>query len=138
MILTRPDTAATLDLPDDLHWQDEPWSPVVQRVEWSLTGALIVEEATKLAGRPMTLAGYSNGGEQGGTITLSTATALLAWSAVPNLEMTLARIGITHTLTWRHEGDGAVTYTPVFYWLNTTGDAALDPLQVPVLRFWVL
>lgn len=46
----------TLDLPNDMLWEDEfSWSPVVRKTEYSLTGALIVEVAKKQAGRPITL-----------------------------------------------------------------------------------
>lgn len=45
-------------LPDGLRWSDEfAWTPVAQATEYSLTGALIVEQATKQAGRPITLVG---------------------------------------------------------------------------------
>ena len=54
----------TLDsfaLPDGLTWADEfAWSPRAQKTEYSLTGALIVQEAVKLAGRPITLTGGKN------------------------------------------------------------------------------
>lgn len=50
--------ATTLALPDTLAWSDElDWTPQVQSSEYSLTGALIVETATKLAGRPIELSG---------------------------------------------------------------------------------
>lgn len=49
-------TLGAVTLPGDLRWADEfAWSPLVQSSEYSLTGALIVQEATKLAGRPITL-----------------------------------------------------------------------------------
>lgn len=45
-------------LPDGLRWSDEfAWTPVAQATEYSLTGALIVEQSTKQAGRPITLIG---------------------------------------------------------------------------------
>ena len=41
-----------------MSWSDEfAWSPLLQATEYSLTGALIVEQATKQAGRPITLIG---------------------------------------------------------------------------------
>lgn len=53
--------AITLDaaaLPDGLRWSDEfAWSPLAQATEYSLTGALIVEQSAKQAGRPITLTG---------------------------------------------------------------------------------
>lgn len=51
-------TLNALPLPQGLLWNDEfTWSPLAQTTEYSLTGALIVEQATKQAGRPITLSG---------------------------------------------------------------------------------
>ncbi|KAB2923127.1 MAG: hypothetical protein F9K25_18715 [Candidatus Contendobacter sp.] len=51
-------TLGGLTLPQGLVWSDEfAWSPLAQATEYSLTGALIVEQATKQAGRPITLIG---------------------------------------------------------------------------------
>ena len=48
----------SIELPLGLYWDDKySWSPVSQSVDISLTGALIVQEATQLAGRPITLLG---------------------------------------------------------------------------------
>lgn len=51
----------TLDaivLPEDILWSDEfNWLPVGQVVNLSLTGAMIIEEATQQKGRPITLKG---------------------------------------------------------------------------------
>ncbi len=44
-------------LPDDLKWTDEfTWSPVVRSQRYGLTGALIIQEAVRQSGRPITLA----------------------------------------------------------------------------------
>lgn len=51
-------TLGALTLPQGLRWADEfTWSPVSQSTEYSLTGALLVEQAEKQAGRPITLIG---------------------------------------------------------------------------------
>ena len=51
-------TLDTITLPQGLRWSDEfAWSPLAQATEYSLTGALIVEQAEKQAGRPITLVG---------------------------------------------------------------------------------
>lgn len=49
----------TIDLDDNAIWTDEfnGWSPVVQQKEDALSGALIVQEATRASGRPITLTG---------------------------------------------------------------------------------
>lgn len=53
----------TIQLPDDLSWVDEfDWTPTKQSESFSLTGALIVETATKQAGRTITLFGSEEAG----------------------------------------------------------------------------
>lgn len=49
-------TLGAVTLPGDLRWADEfTWTPVARSAEYSLTGALIIQEAVKQAGRPITL-----------------------------------------------------------------------------------
>jgi len=53
-----PATAYSIDLPKDLEWSDEStWSPIEQSAEYSLTGALLIQEGVKLKGRTITLLG---------------------------------------------------------------------------------
>ena len=84
--LTRKDNNATLELPADMRWRDEfDWQALAQATpQYSLGGAVIVQQGTMLAGRPITL-----GGEW---IWLPRATllTLAAWADVPELEMTLS------------------------------------------------
>jgi hypothetical protein len=52
-----------LSLPPDLLWVDEfDWTPTEQNETRTLTGALVIETAQKLAGRPITLAGTRESG----------------------------------------------------------------------------
>lgn len=84
-------TLGVITLPSTLVWEDEfAWSPVLQSTDYGLTGALIVQEATKLAGRPITLVGNSDGTAHTGGIS---RTNLLA------LQTALAVAGATWTLT---------------------------------------
>ncbi|MFZ6675375.1 hypothetical protein [Undibacterium sp. Xuan67W] len=56
MMLRHLTLLQDMTLSHDLQWVDEhSWSPVIANVEYSMTGALIVEAATRLAGRPITL-----------------------------------------------------------------------------------
>ena len=84
--LTRKDNNEKLELPDQLRWTDEhDWSPLAQASpQYSLGGAVIVQQGTMLAGRPITLSGE--------WIWLPRATllTLAAWADVPELEMTLS------------------------------------------------
>lgn len=50
-----------LPLPGDMVWTDEfNWPTVVRATEYALNGALIVDSARRLAGRPITLSGATD------------------------------------------------------------------------------
>lgn len=84
-------TLGAITLPAGLVWEDEfAWTPVEQSTEYSLTGALIVQSATKQAGRPITLVGQSDGLDH--TAWISRTNLLAVQTA---LEVT----GATFTLT---------------------------------------
>ncbi|EKD35978.1 MAG: hypothetical protein ACD_75C01697G0002 [uncultured bacterium] len=103
-------TLDELTLPADVWWEDETdWTPVEQSVEYSTTGALLVDLATKQAGRPITLVGD----ESTGWITRATALALQALAAVPGKQMTLVIHGQTFTVMFRHEEKKALDVVPV-------------------------
>ena len=56
-------TLGPLDIPRSLVWVDEfRWVAPVQAHEYSITGALIVDVATRQAGRPITLQGVDDHG----------------------------------------------------------------------------
>lgn len=60
-ITYTPPAGSPVTLPDGLRWRDEfDWSPIAQSRAYSLSGALIVEEAARQAGQPMTLLGGLN------------------------------------------------------------------------------
>lgn len=71
-----------LALPEDPVWIDEPeWCPVQRTLTYSLTGALIIQEAVKQAGRPITLdCGWLNRTEM---------LAVMALAALPDTTHTL-------------------------------------------------
>jgi len=80
----------TVTLPNDLLWTDEfGWQAVEQRTQYSITGALIVEAASKQAGRAITLAG----GPSWGWITRSVLVTLQAWAELPAQQFTLVLRG---------------------------------------------
>ncbi len=106
----------SLTLPATLVWEDEfTWTPVAQSSDYSLTGALIVQTSTKLAGRPITLTGKSDG---------TYHTAGLSRADLLTLKTALDVTGATFTLTL-HD---ARTFTVM---------AATDALQaepLPIFR----
>lgn len=83
--LKRKDTGETLALPADLQWQDEmDWSAVAQAApQRTLSGALVIQQGTKLNGRPVTLAGDWAWHRRADLLRLR------EWGDVPELVMTL-------------------------------------------------
>lgn len=61
--LINIDTGAVILLDDELYPTDEHnWSPVVSTSSYSLTGALIIQQGVRQAGRPFTLQSQSDMG----------------------------------------------------------------------------
>jgi hypothetical protein len=76
----------TTALPDDLVWANEfEWNQNIQSQNRTLSGALDIQTATHLYGRPIHLVG----GTDGGWITRSTALAIRALEADPSAILTL-------------------------------------------------
>ena len=107
-------TGVALPLPDDLLWADEhAWSPAVASVSYLLTGALLVQSATRQAGRPITLVGPSDMA----WVTHATVAILHHWAAAPfsassgRFELTLTDARL-FTVAFRHI-DTAIEAEPV-------------------------
>ncbi len=107
-------SGATLTLPDDLLWSDEhSWSPVVSSVSYLITGSLLVQSATRQAGRAITLVGAADMA----WVTRSVVNVLRDWAALPldavggRFELTLTDARI-FTVAFRH-ADGAIEAEPV-------------------------
>ena len=97
-MITLVDGSTTITLPDDLVWTDEfSWSPVEQNVEYSLSGALVVQEGRKLKGRSITLTGY----EDSAWIKRSVVKQLYTLSSSPAKVMTLNFHGETFSVMFR-------------------------------------
>lgn len=72
-------TLGPVTLPVDMEWTDEyRWSPILTSQEYTLSGALLIESAEKLAGRPVTLAGQIDGNTGFALVTRATVDALMA------------------------------------------------------------
>ena len=113
MSITLTVDTTTLTLHPDLYWADEnSWHPVVQAVERSVTGALIVQAAGRVAGRPITLAPID---EQSAWLPFSAVEQLRNWAAVPGQVMTLTLRGVTYTVMFRHQDDPALEAEPVVF-----------------------
>ena len=101
-------------LPDDLLWSDEhAWSPVVSAASYLLTGALLIQSATRLAGRPITLVGAPDMA----WVSRATVEQLRAWAALAltdsrgRFRLTLSD-GRAFTVAFRHD-DTALEAEPV-------------------------
>lgn len=101
-------------LPDDLMWTDEHgWSPTVATNTYLITGALLIQTATRQAGRPITLVGPSDMA----WVRRSSVEQLRQWAALA-LSDTRGRFlltlmdGRTFTVAFRHS-DTAVDAEPV-------------------------
>lgn len=117
----------TFTLPGDLNWTDEfSWSPVARAAEYSLTGALIIEEAVKQAGRPITLVA---GNEEIGYVWLTRAEVLALYSlaATPGWSGTLT-LADSRSFTVAFRDDG-ITATPV---LHSAPHANADPYTLTI------
>jgi len=119
-----------ITLPDNLGWTDEyDWSPVLQQTEYSLTGALIVEEATRLAGRPITLT-TPDGGDWTDRATVDSLRAKLT----ANTTMTLTlHDGRAFNVRWRHE-ETPLEAKPILEGLANPDAAALYHLTLRLIE----
>ena len=115
-------TLGALVLPDGLIWADEyAWTPVAQQAEErTLTGALVVEEAIKTGGRPITLKGQQDG--NGSTAWLLRQSAFRGHTSLEALRAALHAAEATLDLTLhdgrrfrvtpRQDGEGPLKVAP--------------------------
>ncbi len=127
--LTHAASGITLTLPDALNWADEyTWSPVQQSKQYTTTGALLIEEATKQSGRPITL----EGSEDTTWCTRALVDQLHAWAQTAGIVLTLVLRGVAHQVTFDHERTALQGLPVIFY---EDGSIASDDWYVPTLRF---
>lgn len=79
------DGVTPITFTDQLVWQDEfSWSPVQQSKQYAIGGTLVIQEAKKLSGRPITLTG-----DEGTWETRQVVKALHTASLLPFQKFTL-------------------------------------------------
>ena len=111
MSITLTYSGTTLNLPEDLYWNDEnSWAPVEQSIERSISGALIVSSATRVAGRPITLTPED---QNSAWMMRSLLDTLRTWAAVPGREMVLTLRGTTYNVIFRHHDGQAIEAAPI-------------------------
>ncbi len=112
-----PHVLGGVSLPADLLWTDEfAWTPVAQVREYSLDGSLILEEAVRLAGRPITL----ESGPDRAWVSRSTLTALYALAQAPAALALTLHDGRSFSVVFRHD-DRALEAEPVVPEVPTSG-----------------
>lgn len=113
-MITLTRGANTVALPGDLEWIDEQqWSAITGTAEYSLGGTLIVEEAVRQAGRPITLSAPRVNREC--WVTRATVAALRAFDVL-GAELTLVlEDGREFACTWRRADGEPIDAQPVWY-----------------------
>lgn len=129
MAITLTHDGVTVALSDRLVWVDEySWSPIEQAIEYSTTGALLIDVGEKFAGQPITLEGT----ETSAWITRATCDVLRAWAALPGVVFQLVLRGQTHDVVFDHEG-GGFDARPV--WNLSDGEQSADQVYLPTYKF---
>ncbi len=111
-----------ISLPSDLIWFDEyGWSNVVQAIRVSITGSLVIQEATQAKGRTITL----KGGTDYAWITKATADSIKEKVDTPDLDMTLLLHGVVRTVRFLRSGNKSPFKTREIF---TLADPDMDHL----------
>lgn len=111
-VITLSDGTDTITLHPDLYWTDETaWHEVEQSIQRTITGALVVSAAGRIAGRPITL--QPEDGEGSAWMPRTTVDALRNWAAVAGKQMTLTLRGQTYTVIFRHHDGAGFEATPI-------------------------
>ena len=120
MPITLSYDGTTVSLPEDLYWADEfNWTALVQTAERTITGALIIQQATRIAGRPVTLQPDGDSG----WIPRGVLEQLRTWATIPQCEMTLTHRGVTRQVIWRHHEGDVIDANPVVHYADAqSGD----------------
>ena len=126
--LTHTPTSISLTLPDALTWADEfTWQPIEQLQTYTTTGALLIEEAVKQAGKPFTLEGSTDRT----WCTRALVKQLHTWASTPLIRLQLLLRGNAHTVTFDHS-KGALQGLPVLFYADEA--VADDDFNLPTIR----
>lgn len=126
--ITLTYNGTTVVLSDRLQWADEfDWSPVDQTTAWSTRGALLVDVAAKLAGRPITLQGT----ETAALIPRTLCSTLQAWANLPGIVLTLTLRGVARQVMFDHAQKG-FSAQPI--WKLIDGEVTDELAYFPTFR----
>jgi hypothetical protein len=110
----------TVALSEDLVWNDElSWHPVEQTSQRTITGALVIQSALRVAGRPITLQPED---DSSAWLSSAAVTQLRNWAAVPGQVLSLTLRGTTRDVIFRHQDGAAIEAIPVVHF----SDVAVD------------
>ena len=131
MRLTRKSTGEAIQLEDGFFWSDENWSEIEQNQEYAISGALIIQEGRKQAGRPITL---QPANKTKGWIQLRDLNTLRLWQNLQEQQFTL-KFEWPHdqrefNVIWNHK-DGALESSTV----KGTPATSLDTYFNVTMRF---
>ena len=113
MSITLSDGTINLALNPDLYWSDEhAWHPVEQTMQYTLTGAVIVQVGERQAGRQITLEPED---ESSAWMTAAQVAQLRNWAAVPGQVLTLTLRGAARSVMFRHQ-DGGFEARPIVHY----------------------
>lgn len=125
MATTLSDGTTTVTVHSDLWWSDEHnWWPVEQSVKRSLTGALIVQAAARVAGRPITLEARDDSSAWHSRATIE---QLRNWASTPGQQLTLSLLGTSYTVMFRHQDGAGIEATPIIDYSDPGPD---DPYRL--------
>lgn len=119
-MITLADATTTLEVHPDLFWSDEDnFHPVAQAVQRTITGALDIQVAAMIKGRPITLEPED---DSTAWMTSEVVQQLRNWAAVPGQQLVLTLRGVSHTVIFRHQDGGFEAKPVVHYRDRVPGD----------------
>ena len=130
MKVIRKTTSETIQLEDGFFWSDENWSVIEQNQEFAISGALIIQEGRKQAGRPITL---QPANKKKGWIKLRDLNTLRLWQNLQEqftLQFEWPHDQREFNVIWNHK-DGALESTPI----KNTPAVSLNDFFNVTLRF---
>ena len=132
MKIKRISTSETVSIEDGFFWSDEfSWKTKEQSLEYAMDGTPIIQEGTKLSGRPITLQPADSGM---GWASLGVVRKLQAWSVLNEqfeLQFEWAHDTRKFNVVFNH-ADGALEATPV----KGIPPVSLNDHMNLTLRFW--
>jgi hypothetical protein len=112
MPITLTSGGTTVTLRDDMQWVDEfGWQPVSQTLEYTLTGAVVVEPSAMQGGRPITM----SGADDRAWLSYAALQTLQNWASTPGQTMQLTLRGATRNVVFDQRSGSALQAYPVAY-----------------------